>query len=49
MFTIQQTKSEVMVWATSRQDGRKICVLVCQHRFEASLWIEAALRRNAKR
>lgn len=47
MFTIQQTDREVMVWAASRQDGRKICVLVCKNRFEASLWIESALRRCA--
>ena len=45
MFTIQQTKNEVMVWAKT-WNGRTICVLVCQHRFEAALWIEAANRKN---
>lgn len=47
MFTIQQTATEVMVWCKA-YDGRKICVFVGQHRFQAVLWIEAAKRRQGK-
>lgn len=45
MFTIQQTSREVMVWCKA-YDGRKICVYVCEHRFQADLWIEMALRKQ---
>ena len=41
MYQIQQTKNEVMVWTTT-YDGRRICVFVGKHRFEAALWIECA-------
>lgn len=45
MYQIQHTKTEVMVW-TSRYDGARICVFVGKDRFEAALWIEAALAKR---
>lgn len=47
MYQIQQTNTEVMVW-TSRYDGARICVFVGKSRFEAALWIEAAIAKQVQ-
>jgi hypothetical protein len=43
-FSIQVTATEAMVWVKT-YDGRKVCVYVCEHRFEAVEWIKAALAK----
>lgn len=46
LFTIQQTPRQCMVWCKT-WDGRTVCGYVCEHRFQAALWIETAKHRQA--